>query len=157
MATLTNLLVSSGQVVPPGTVVAFGAASTPSGFIHCNGAAIDRALYSDLFAAIGTTFGTGNGSTTFNVPDLRGSFIRGHDDGRGFDSGRAFGNYQADEFASHDHSIQVWYIYGWGQSETPAASHFGWGGGQTRDEAIQNRGGAETRPKNYSLRYCIKY
>ena len=158
MATLTNLLNnSSGGVVPPGTVVAYGSTSTPNGYIYCNGAAVSRTTYSDLFSAIGTNFGGGNGSTTFNVPDLRGAFIRGQDDGRGWDSGRGFASYQADDFASHDHSITVWYIYGWSQSEVPAASHFGWGQAQTRDEPIQNRGGNETRPKNYALRYFIKF
>lgn len=158
MATLINLNNNlNNGIIPPGTVVAFGANSTPNGYLYCNGAAVSRTVYSDLFSAIGTTFGTGDGSTTFNLPDLRGSFIRGLDDGRGFDSGRSFGSYQADDFASHDHSISVWYIYGWGQSEVPAASHFGWGQAQTRDEPIQNRGGSETRPKNHALRYCIKF
>jgi microcystin-dependent protein len=158
MATLTNLLNNSrGGLVPPGSVVAFSANSAPTGYVKCNGAALSRTLYSDLFTAIGTTFGAGDGTTTFLVPDLRGEFIRGWDDARGTDSGRTFGSYQADDFAAHDHPIQVWYIYGWGQSEVPAASHFGWGGAQTRDEPISNRGGAETRPKNKALLYCIKF
>jgi microcystin-dependent protein len=158
MATLTTLLNNTtGGITPPGSVVAFSNSSAPTGYVKCNGAALSRTLYADLFAAIGSTFGGGDGSTTFNVPDLRGEFIRGWDDGRGQDSGRSFGSYQADDFASHDHSIQVWYIYGWGQSEVPAASHFGWGGAQTRDEPIQNRGGADTRPKNKALLYCIKF
>jgi microcystin-dependent protein len=73
-----------GQV-PAGTLNAFAGASAPDGFLLCNGGAISRSIYSDLFAAIGTTYGAGDGSTTFNIPDLRGEFLRGLDGGRGVD------------------------------------------------------------------------
>lgn len=79
---------------PAGMVQYFAANTAPTGFLKANGAAISRTTYSDLFAAIGTTFGAGDGSTTFNVPDLRGEFPRGWDDGRGVDSGRVFGSAQ---------------------------------------------------------------
>lgn len=60
-------------LVPVGTILAFGGASTaPTGWLFCNGAAIDRTTYNDLFTVISVNFGSGNGSTTFNVPDLRG-------------------------------------------------------------------------------------
>lgn len=62
--------------VPPGTIIV-STAATPSGFIWCNGAAVSRSVYSTLFGLIGTTFGAGDGSTTFNVPDLRNRFIVG--------------------------------------------------------------------------------
>lgn len=79
---------------PAGMVQYFAANAAPTGFIKANGAAVSRTVYSALFTAIGTTFGAGDGSTTFNVPDMRGNFVRGWDDGRGVDTGRAFGSSQ---------------------------------------------------------------
>jgi phage-related tail fiber protein len=80
--------------VPPGTLIFHCANSAPSGFIKANGAAVSRTTYAALFSAIGTTFGAGNGSTTFTLPDMRGYFPRSWDDGRGVDSGRSFGDSQ---------------------------------------------------------------
>ena len=73
--------------VPAGTVHTFAgtAGSIPSGYLLCDGGAINRSVYCNLFDAIGTTYGVGNGTTTFNLPDLRGEFIRGFDGGRGID------------------------------------------------------------------------
>lgn len=69
------------RLVIPGTVIAFAGnpSSAPSGYLLCNGAAVSRTTYAKLFEAIGTTYGTGNGSTTFNLPDLTGRFIQGYD------------------------------------------------------------------------------
>lgn len=58
--------------IPPGAIMEYGAASAPTGWLLCDGSAVSRATYSDLFAVISTTFGVGDGSTTFNVPDFRG-------------------------------------------------------------------------------------
>lgn len=69
--------------LPVGTIVPFGAISIPSGWLECNGAAVSRATYADLFASIGTTYGAGDGSTTFNVPDLRGRSSIGQGTGAG--------------------------------------------------------------------------
>lgn len=74
------------SAIPAGTVSAFAGATAPAGYLLCDGGAISRAIYSDLYATIGTTYGTGDGSTTFNIPDLRGEFIRGLDGGRGIDT-----------------------------------------------------------------------
>ena len=57
-------------VMPVGTVIAIAAASAPSGYLLCNGAAVSRTTYASLFSAIGTTYGAGNGSSTFNLPDM---------------------------------------------------------------------------------------
>lgn len=81
--------------VPAGLVMFYCSSTLPTGYLKCNGAAVSRTAYANLFAAIGTTFGAGDGSTTFNVPDLRGEFPRSWDDGRGVDSGRVFGSTQA--------------------------------------------------------------
>lgn len=66
-------------VVPIGALVSYGGSSAPSGWLLCFGQAVGRATYSDLFAAIGVTFGPGDGSSTFNVPDLRGRAVFGKD------------------------------------------------------------------------------
>ncbi|HCA7333183.1 TPA: tail fiber protein [Klebsiella pneumoniae] len=78
----------------PGDIKYTARSTAPSGWLKANGEAVSRTIYAALFEAIGTTFGIGDGSTTFNLPDLRGEFIRGWDDGRGIDSGRGFGSAQ---------------------------------------------------------------
>ena len=82
------------NAIMAGTVAHFAASTAPTGWIKANGAAVSRSLYAALFNAIGTTYGVGDGSTTFNVPDLRGEFLRSLDDGRGVDTGRANGSAQ---------------------------------------------------------------
>lgn len=62
---------------PLGTINAFGGATAPEGWLLCQGQALSRTTYKDLFDVIGTSFGSGDGSTTFNLPDLRGEFLRG--------------------------------------------------------------------------------
>jgi microcystin-dependent protein len=93
--------------VPSGSVFCMAVATVPSGYLECNGAAVSRTTYAALFAIIGTTYGTGNGSSTFNLPDLRGEFVRGFDHGRGVDSGRSINNPQGASNASHNHSISL--------------------------------------------------
>ena len=88
---LENLGLGEGSALPVGVPVPWPSATPPTGWLKCNGAAISRTAYAKLFAAIGTVFGAGDGFTTFNLPDLRGEFVRGWDDGRGVDGGRAFG------------------------------------------------------------------
>lgn len=73
---LTNLL-------PIGTVLPFAGSTAPVGWLLCNGQAVDRTIAADLFAAIGTTYGVGNGTTTFNLPDLRGRVVAGKDTATG--------------------------------------------------------------------------
>jgi len=89
-----------------GEVAWYAANTAPTGTLKANGAAVSRSTYAALFAVIGTTFGVGNGSTTFNVPDMRGEFARGWDDGRGIDTGRAFGSAQTDAFQGHGHTLR---------------------------------------------------
>ncbi|HFC8531564.1 TPA: phage tail protein [Neisseria lactamica] len=84
------------SLIPSGAVMYFARTTAPDGWLKANGAAVSRTAYAALFAAIGTTYGTGDGRTTFNLPDLRGEFIRGWDDGRGIDSGRTLGSAQGD-------------------------------------------------------------
>lgn len=119
--------------------------------IKADGAAISRATYAALFAKMGTVFGSGDGSNTFNVPDLRGEFVRGWDDGRGVDSGRAFGSFQADEFKSHAHNINS--AAGEGSQSNYNARH----AASTGTQATSYTGGDETRPRNIALTPWIKY
>lgn len=105
VSTITGLDTALASAAPPGAVVAFAMNTAPTGWIKCNGAAVSRATFSALFAAIGVTFGAGNGSTTFNLPDLRGQFVRGWSDGASTDSGRAFGSSQSDQNKLHTHAF----------------------------------------------------
>ncbi|MFG6139516.1 phage tail protein [Halomonas sp. B23F22_10] len=90
-------------LIPAGAVMGFPFTNAPAGWLKCNGAAVSRSAYADLFAAIGTTFGAGDGSTTFSLPDYRGEFPRWLDDGRGIDSGRGIAEAQGDQNKAHDH------------------------------------------------------
>lgn len=98
-----NSLISAAAV-PSGIMAFHGANSAPAGWLKCNGAAVSRSTYASLYAAIGTTWGNGNGSTTFNLPDFRGLFPRAWaDDGGTYDVGRAFASIQSHQLLSHNH------------------------------------------------------
>lgn len=135
--------------IPAGMVQAYAGSTAPTGWLKCNGAAISRTTYATLFAAIGTTYGAGDGGTTFNVPDLRGEFVRGWDDSRGVDSGRSLGSFQADEFKSHTHTFAGSVASGGeGRSDRD---------GSRATKTTNATGGNETRPRNISMLYCIKF
>jgi phage-related tail fiber protein len=148
---------------PAGTVIHVAMNTAPTGYLKANGAAVSRTTYAALFAAIGTTFGAGDGSTTFLLTDLRGEFVRGWDDGRGVDSGRAFGSAQAGEFGSHTHSgstAAVRYNNATGASGSGfTVRNLNAGGSQTEtmNATISSAGGTETRPRNVALLACIKF
>ena len=155
-ATASGHAVNKAQLdeyVPAGKVAYFAMSTAPAGYLKCNGAEISRETYANLFAAIGTTFGAGDESTTFNLPDLRGEFIRGFDDERGIDSGREFGSAQSDELKSHKHPImrRSDLTAGGGNNAYNSTT------GSATDEGITATGGAETRPRNIALLACIKY
>lgn len=140
-----------------GEVATFAVANPPSGWLRCNGAAVSRTTYSRLFAVIGTTFGVGDGSTTFNVPEMRGEFARGWDNGRGIDAGRVFGSAQGGQIEAHNHVLAD--VNAGAGSETGIdfpTSVSGTAGAVSSDN-IENYGGGETRPRNVALLYCIKY
>lgn len=142
---------SSASGVPAGTVAYFAANAVPAGWLKANGATVSRTAYAALFLAIGTTYGAGDGATTFKLPDCRGEFLRGLDDGRGVDTGRSLGSAQADEFKSHSHGINLnAYLSG-----TPSGSSVGTGG--QSGVAISATGGTETRPRNVAMLACIKF
>jgi microcystin-dependent protein len=141
--------------VPVGSITMHAADAAPSGWLECDGGAVSRATYAGLFAAIGTVFGVGDGTTTFNVPDLRGEFVRGWDDGRAVDPARAFGSAQSDEFKAHVHSVQP-------PASTDDSSSglttTGTGGAEIiTPYNTASTGGSETRPRNIALLFIIKF
>lgn len=165
-----------GSGVPSGAVMSFAMSSCPTGWLKANGAAVSRVTYASLFTAIGTTFGTGDGSTTFNVPELRGEFIRGLDDARGIDASRALGSAQSSQNLAHTHtgtadsagahthsesgSVTSSPAYN-GGSPGSSGPRFGTtttgsAGAHTHTLTINSDGGTEARPRNIALLYCIK-
>jgi hypothetical protein len=149
-----------------GSVKYFARSTAPTGYLKANGATISRTTYPALFNAIGTAFGAGDGSTTFKLPDLRGEFPRGWDDGRGLDSGRGFGTVQSAATEDHKHiggaGVEVT-VYGsaggttWRCNSTTSGSPLlPWSSGMYSTGGSAN-GGSETRPRNISLLACIKF
>jgi microcystin-dependent protein len=160
-------LVSGFGLIPVGMIAPFAMSTAPTGWLECDGSAVSRTTYADLFTALGTTHGSGDGSTTFNVPDLRGEFIRGWDNGKGTDSGRTFGSSQTDELKSHFHRPYNYssdstrrFFTGYGSTSGgysyPASG--GVGTLQFTDVTAQTdpTGGTETRPRNIAMMYCVK-
>jgi hypothetical protein len=164
------------NTTPAGAVMYFAMNTAPVGWLKANGAAVSRTIYANLFAAIGTSFGAGDGKTTFNLPDLRGEFLRGWDDGRGLDSKRIFSSLQSDAvqdwtagFTYQRATIRYKYepIEGGFKfkeiSETglghPLDHPAGWSVGfGVLGPGINNvaRTANETRPHNIALLACIK-
>lgn len=143
--------------IPAGAVQFFATSTAPTGWLKANGAAVSRTTYATLFAAIGTVFGIGDGSTTFNLPDLRGEFVRGFDDGKGTDSGRVFGSSQAGQMPSHTHTQEISNSTAGGTNRGPGSTgaFLQYSGTTTAAGGTEN--GSENRPRNIALLACIKY
>jgi len=154
---------------PVGAILYYPSTNIPNGWLKCNGDTVSKTTYPLLFSKLGYAYG-GSGDN-FRLPDLRGEFIRGWDDGRGVDVGRALGSLQTDMFKSHKHGITL--------SQEQGGSHDPWGfpqvdwsgpnvyhGPEQPDGSISYRdglgnplwssGGVETRPRNVALIACIK-
>lgn len=155
--------------VPVGTIFIYSKASAPAGWLLCDGSAVSRTTYADLFAEIGITAGEGDTTSTFNVPDLRGRFLRGLDGGANRDpdkasrtamnSGGNTGNnmfsIQSDEFKSHYHLTDLVPNNTGGSSQTQFEID-----GNTDNQGnhpTASTGGNETRPINAYVNYIIKY
>ncbi|WP_212112161.1 phage tail protein [Bartonella queenslandensis] len=95
------------SLYPTGFIGTFGMRDVPKDWLICDGKAYLRRDYGDLFETIGTVWGEGDGVTTFNVPDLRGMFLRGVDGGSHRDPNRRFGSIQTDLIQSHQHEGQT--------------------------------------------------
>lgn len=182
-AALQQILV--GSIIPPGTIEAFGGGTVPSGWLLCDGSTANRSTYSALFAAIGTAHGSGNGSTTFHLPDLRGRFLRGADNmgtgaaGRdpnaatrtagnsGGNSGDAVGSVQSDAMqqitgTTSGRILGTWSGTGAIAATNSASSLYGGGGGNGREMSFDSanspgaRTSSESRPQNLAVEYIIK-
>ena len=171
--------------VPTGSVFCMAVATVPTGYFECNGQSLNRNTYAALFAVIGTQYGAAN-SSTFKVPDLRGEFVRGFDNGRGIDSGRGIGSSQSGQNLSHDHDADAsatsnvsdpghrHNARGYGNDDDGGNQFTGSGNNSVRNNAIEdattgisvatnvsidvdNDGGNEARPRNVAMMYIIKF
>lgn len=168
-----------GAELPAGTYGLFFMATAPSGWLKANGQAVSRTTYAALFAAIGTSYGAGDGSTTFTLPDMRGEFARAWDDSRGVDAGRAIGSAQTAAMENHTHSGTTASNGDHTHSVTngfrTGVGGTGFGGTGSNMGLVANTdsagahthtfttgnpstgGGTETRPRNIALLACIKF
>ncbi|MBT0624368.1 phage tail protein [Pseudomonas fluorescens] len=164
------------SIVPAGAIMAFAMSAIPAGYLKANGAAVSRTTYAALFAQINTYYGAGDGVNTFNLPDLRGLFVRGLDEGRGLDPGRGFGTFQWSQNLWHDHAassdVQGQHTHGLlkaasgNNSSGPYVSPANAGntlsttepaGAHSHNITVGASGGNESRPVNIAVIYCIKY
>lgn len=159
-----NLAPGIAALVPTGTIVAFAGNAAPEGWALCDGSPVDRTTFAELFAVIGISCGEGDGSTTFNLPDLRGRFLRGVDGGAGNDpdsasrtamnpggnTGDATGSVQGDAYRSHAHQIIT-------NTSTGGANGVVRGNGTVNGNTTTSpTGSSETRPKNAAVHFIIK-
>lgn len=168
------------SLIPPGAIIPFASYTPPFGWLIADGAAVSRSTYALLFYVIGTTFGTGDGSTTFNLPDLRGYFVRGHGTNSDGTQSGTWGVRQGDQNLSHTHTgttstdgshnhtfplyagdgannstnrINTTDESGMVNSAFPTTTT----GSHSHTFTTSSSGGTETRPKNIALWYCIKF
>lgn len=176
--TLGQLMGFSGTA--PGDIKYSAANSVPPGWLKADGSLISRSQFAALFAAIGTTYGEGDGSTTFALPDLRGEFIRGFDNGRGVDKGRTFGSWQKGSLYPYDTTESkpngIWSASTTNNSGPNSQLAIGVDAYSTSDYATVSLGGVDatvnyalpglfgdrgysgvTRPRNVALLALIKY
>jgi microcystin-dependent protein len=163
----TAVITTDSRLVPAGAVMPFAMNSAPSGWLQANGDLVSRSTYSALFSSIGTTYGSGDGSTTFNLPDLCGYFIRGSGTNSDGTASGNFGSRQSDDVKPHIHAVtfssgncvlSVQEIQGGrstGGTTTVADINVATGSPGGSLSIISNTG-TETRPKNIAMMYCIK-
>ncbi|EFH3255326.1 phage tail protein [Escherichia coli] len=146
---LAYLGLGEGSALPVGVPVPWPSATPPAGWLKCNGAAFSSEMYPNLAKAYPTN----------KLPDLRGEFIRGWDDGRGVDSGRALLSTQTDEFKSHSHYFErTWAQTGFdttGGYYLLAADVSG-SVNQQRSDSTNSVGGRESRPRNIAFNYIVR-
>lgn len=181
MSAFFDAKLAAAEVVKPGAMMMWPKSTPPTGWLKRNGADISRTTYAALFTVLGTDFGVGDGSTTFNLPDDRANFERGWDDSRGIDSGRAFGSEQTSQNLSHTHtgatSIEGSHVHG-GFNEAGfdnrnegqgtrltfddgfSYNNYNasmWAGAHTHTFTTAGSGGTEARPRNRAYLPIIKY
>lgn len=156
----------------PGQIIWLSGDTAPAGTLKANGAAVSRTVYANLFAAEGTRYGVGNGTTTFNLPDMRGEFPRGWDDGRGVDIGRLLGSNQQDAIQNISGTLGKVQFAGGGGAfsgalRTEPQNEFGQYTTSTivnqrlfnvaLDASLTVRTANETRSRNIALLACVVY
>lgn len=149
-----------------GGILTRAVGAVPAGALECDGSIISRTTYAALYAVIGDAYGAGDGSTTFSIPDFRGAFLRGWDNGRGIDPARAIASLQLDAFQDHTYAAGV------GRTNAPAGFATGlvaangvpvdFFGAATVTGPFTSTAGAprvaqETRPTNVAIMYCITF
>lgn len=154
-----------------GDIIAFYGRTAPEGTLVCNGAAISRTTYSELFGVIGTTAGAGDGSTTFNLPDLRGLFLRGLNGTNAAalgteqsDAIRNMTGYMSSVYSQAQDSLPVSAgVLSWGPENTLCSPNTTTPSSKTSCWDIYFRASnqvptaAENRPVNTAVLYCMIY
>ncbi|EJF87319.1 MULTISPECIES: tail fiber protein [Bartonella] len=164
------------ETFPCGFIATFAMQEVPNGWLLCDGASYKRKDYPQLFKTIGDKWGK-DSDTTFKVPDFRGMFLRGFDDGRGLDRNRQFADIQQDCLKSHTHVATIeeagqhthgfqYNGVGWSANDIGRRNpsyHYAVLGGTTQPAGvhthkitISSTGEAETRPVNVPVVYAIK-
>lgn len=156
--------------VKVGSIMMWGGNDAPADWKECDGSLLNRVDFPELFNAIGTNWGAGDGSITFNLPDLRGLFVRGRDGGNGLDPDRdsrtaikpggsvgdAVGSFQQEEFHAHTHAYQRLIQQDRGDLKGNARGSFVDKNFPQVTSGTAPEGGNETRPKNAYVLYIIK-
>jgi phage-related tail fiber protein len=149
---------------PPGTVISFAGATCPIGYLLANGSSQLVATYQNLAAALfsGSSYIYGSADAShFSVPDFRGVFLRGLDNGAGIDSGRTLGTYQADLIGYHNHTMSRNFHFndslGSAEPALDQGSRFIHSSGNPVTDFSGSGIGGESIPKNYAANFCIKY
>lgn len=153
--TLEKLVLSVQQaLLPAGAVQAFAMNGAPSGWLAANGSNVSRTTYAALFSAIGTTYGTGDGSTTFTLPDLRGYFVRGSGTNSDGVAAGTFGQKQTDAYKSHNHGG----VTGTGTTgtESQGHTHSGTTGSESADHAHYVSGTTGSDYPDHTHSYTFK-
>ena len=147
--------------LPTGSVIAFAAASHPEGFLLCNGATVSRTTYASLFSIIGTTYGTGDGSSTFTLPNLVDRFVMGSTGcGTYWSAGvpNVYGDFDAESGSGYANTTGAFVVRGAdaGKAYSAGGSHLVYNFNASRSNSIY--GNSDTvQPPALTMRYYIKY
>lgn len=160
----TNLGIGAGQLVPAGFIAPYGGTSVPSGWLACNGAAVSRTTYANLFAVIGTTYGTGDGSTTFNLPNASGNkLVTGEVTASGkatvYGTGSAFGLTQNGSGLScfRRYPTSFWVMDNTGQGNTGVNMRYPTSSDSAAKTLYADMSKGTISTPSVSVTYCIKY
>ncbi|MBP6739244.1 MAG: tail fiber protein [Leptospiraceae bacterium] len=174
MTTQINSLSSGTGNVPVGATLEYAGTVLPTGFLFCDGAAVSRTTYANLFTALGISHGQGDGVNTFNLPDYRGVFLRGVDGGAGRDpdassrtalqaggnTGDAVGSYQEDALELHKHGSCPYPYPGSGLRSIAPADNVDTSNpsdSYPTSNQVTGKSATETRGKNVSVNRIIKF